>query len=390
MREIDKNIIAIGWVSFFTDMASAMITTLLPVFVVYVLDESVDKLGYIIALATFVSYLLRILFGYLSDKYQRVKPFLVFGYLLSALTKPLIGFSHSYESVALLRALERVGKAVRSAPKDALISAYSKKNKEGKSFGFHKMMDVSGEMLGSVIIVFIFAYSSMQDEMLIREVFYWTLLPGLVAVGVVVFFVKDISKKDRVKKETKIDINRDDYRLFWILGSYFLFLLFFMSDQYFLLRAKELGFTLAQLPLLAIVATLTQALLSYYSGALIDRFGAKFLLFLSYLFALLSLVFMHYDFIWLGFVGLGAFTVVSLNAMRSYISKNARSQGFIYGVFYAGVAFATAIGAVVIGKLWTVFGFESAFLFSFFGSLCVSLLLLVKLLREALKTSDIK
>ncbi len=383
MKNIDRNVIAIGWVSFFTDMASAMVTTLLPIFVVYVLDESVDKLGYIIALATFVSYALRIVFGYLSDKYQIVKPFVVGGYLISAVTKPLLAFSTSYTSVALLRALERTGKAVRAASKDALISSYSKKSKAGKSFGFHKMMDVSGEMLGSLIIVAVFFFSAMQNEALIRSIFAWTLLPGLIGVVIVLFFVKDAPKKE----QTSVVINKEDYKLFWVLGSYFFFLLFFMSDQYFLLRAKDMGMSLAQIPLLAITSTLTQALLSYYSGTLIDKLGSKLMLLLAYIFAMLSIISLQYGLVWIAFAFFGAFTVVSLNAMRVYISKNARSQGFVYGVFYGGVAIFSAVGALFIGEIWARFDFHVVVLFSLLGCGLVALILLVNLL---IKGRDIK
>ena len=88
MRNIDKNIIYLGWVSFFTDFSSAMVTTLLPLYVVYILNEGVDKLGIIIAVASFVSYFFRLLFGYLSDRYRLVKPLVVIGYFMSAVTHP--------------------------------------------------------------------------------------------------------------------------------------------------------------------------------------------------------------------------------------------------------------------------------------------------------------
>jgi MFS family permease len=382
VKNIDTNIIAIGWVSFFTDMASAMVTTLLPIFVVYVLNEGVDKLGYIIAIATFVSYALRIVFGYLSDRYQIVKPFVAGGYLISALTKPLLAFSYSYASVALLRSVERMGKAIRSASKDALISSYSKKEKEGKSFGFHKMMDVSGEMLGSLIIVFVFFYSSMQNESLIRDIFLWTLFPGLIGVVIVLFFVKDVPKKE--KKRVYV-IQKEDYKLFWVLGSYFLFLLFFMSDQFFLLRAKDLGMSLSQIPLLAITSTLTQAVLSYYSGLLIDRVGAKIILLFAYLFGIIALLAMEYGFVWFSFALFGAFTVVSLNAMRVYISKNAISLGFVYGVFYGGVALFSALGALIVGLIWSHISFYAAVNFSILGGSVVALLLLLSILMNEIK-----
>jgi MFS family permease len=371
MKKIDKNIIYLGWVSFFTDMASAMVTTLLPVFVVYVLNEGVDKLGFIIAIATFISYALRIVFGYLSDKYQIVKPFVVTGYLISAVTKPLLMFSNSFTSVALFRTLERTGKAVRSASKDSLISKYSQKNQAGKTFGFHKMMDISGEMIGSLIIAGVF-YFSTQNEELIRDIFGWTLLPGLIATAIVLFFVKEVPKK--TPKKTTV-INREDYKLFWILGSYFLFLLFLMSDQYFIVEAKASGMTLEQIPLLVITSTLTQTLVSYYSGILIDRLGVNIMLFISYLFGTVSLFFLSQHYLWLAFIFLGLFTVTSLNTIRTYISDNAKSIGFIYGIFYAGIAVFSAIGAIAIGQIWKYYGFESTIIFSMTGSIFVTILI---------------
>jgi len=378
MKNIDRNVIALGWVSFFTDMASSMVTTLLPIFVVYVLHEGVDKLGIIIAIATFVSYALRIFFGYLSDKYQIVKPFVVAGYAISAVTKPLLMFSHSYASVALLRSLERMGKAVRSASKDSLISSYSQKEKAGKSFGFHKMMDVSGEMSGALIIVALF-YFTTQNETLIREIFGWTLLPGLLGVFIILFFVKDSVK---ISKESTKVVSRKDYRLLWVLGNYFFYLFFFMSDQYFILRAKDVGMTLTQIPLLVIASTLTQALLSYYSGTLIDRFGSKILLFIAYVFGIFSLLCLREGVLWLAFVFLGAFTVVSLNALRVYIARNANSQGFMYGILYGGIAIFSALGALVIGEIWHFYNFEDVILFSLMGTVIMSLILLFSLRKN--------
>ncbi|MDO8455103.1 MAG: MFS transporter, partial [Sulfurimonas sp.] len=93
---MNKNIYYLGFVSLFTDLASAMITPILPIYIVYVLHDSIDKLGLVVAMATFVSYFFRILFGYLSDKYQITKPFILVGYLLSAITKPLFAFSSSF------------------------------------------------------------------------------------------------------------------------------------------------------------------------------------------------------------------------------------------------------------------------------------------------------
>lgn len=207
MRNIDKNIIYLGLVSFFTDFASAMVTTLLPLYVVYILNQGVDKLGIIIAVASFVSYFFRILFGYISDRYQLVKPFVVAGYFISAVTKPMLALIQTYVGIALMRGVERLGKAVRSAPKDALISAYSESNSSGKTFGFHKTMDIAGE-LGGAICIFVILSLVVLDKDNIRLIFAATLIPGIIATAIALFFVKDIpAVKTDAEKKSKAVIN---------------------------------------------------------------------------------------------------------------------------------------------------------------------------------------
>lgn len=377
MTKIDKNIFYLGLVSFFTDMASSMVTTLLPIFIVFILNEGVEKLGIVIAVSTFVSYIFRLLFGYLSEFFDVKKPFLIAGYGISALSKPLLALTHTYAQVAMLRAFERMGKAVRSAPKDALISAYSKKKQSGRTFGFHKMMDVSGELSGALIVMGVF-YLFSQNEQLFRTLFAATLLPGLFGVLILLFFVKE--KSFEGKKATSKVFVRSDMKLLWLLGIYFLFLLFFMGDQYFLVAARQSGMTLTAIPVLVIVSTLTQALLSYFSGVLIDKVGHRSMLLLSFVSAIASTLCIDKGFFVIGFAFLGLFTVVSLNSMRSFISTNASSKAFIYGVFYMGIALFSSGGALVIGKLWQIYGFEKVVFFSLVGMGFISLVLLIDII----------
>ena len=326
MRSINKNIVYLGFVSFFADMASSMVTTLLPIFMVYVLHEGVDKLGIVIAIATFISYAFRILFGYLSDKYNIVKPFVVTGYFISALSQPLLALSTTFMSVGLLRGVERMGKAVRSASKDSLISSYSKKLEHGKTFGFHKMMDIAGELSGAFIIYLIFIYFS-KDEKSIRLIFELTLIPGLLATFIALVFVKDAPKNIDNKKSV---INREDYKLLPVLFIYFGFIFFLMSEQFFILRAKESGYSLETIPLFVISFTAIQTFTSYYSGILSDKLGSFKILLLSFVFAIISIVTVQIN-LWIAFITLGLFTVLSLNAIRAYISQYANSKGFIFG-----------------------------------------------------------
>ena len=358
---INKNIIALGFVSFFTDMASSMVTSILPLFIVYTLHEGVDKLGYVVAIATFISYAFRVLFGYLSDRYQVVKPFVVTGYFISAVTKPLLTMSGSWQSVATLRGVERVGKAVRSATKDSLISAYSN-GKSGKTFGFHKTMDIAGELTGSLIVFALLFYLG-ESETLFRNIFAFTLIPGLITVVIVLFFVKDAPYKS---KTNTFDLKKD-YGLLPLLFVYFGFVFFMFNDSFFLIKAKEVGIATVYIPLLVVLLNLTQTMLSYFLGLKIDEVGAKKILTLSFVFGLLSTVSLYLNFVVMGFIFLGVFIVGSLNALRSYISDHAHNKGTVYGILYGGVALFGALGALVTGVIWKQYDAQSAVLFSLVG-----------------------
>jgi len=363
---VNKNIVALGFVSFFTDMASSMVTTILPLFIVYTLHQGVDKLGYVVAIATFVSYAFRILFGYLSDRLQIVKPFLVTGYFISAITKPLLSFSASWQSVAALRGVERVGKAVRSASKDSLISAYSQ-GSSGKTFGFHKMMDIAGELLGSLIVFGLLFYLG-ESEPLFRNIFLFTLIPGLLSVAVLILFVKDAPYK---VKQNDFDL-RDDYHLLPILFVYFGFIFFMFNDSFFLIEAKESGIATAYIPLLVVLLNLTQVLLSYAVGVQVDKIGATKILTFSFIFGLLSMASLYYGFVIVAYIFLGLFMVGSLNSLRAYISDHAHNKGTVYGILYAGVALFGALGALSTGLIWKFFDAPVAMQFSFAGMIvCV-------------------
>ncbi len=365
-------------VSFFTDFASAMITPVLPIFIVYILNDGVDKLGVVIASATFVSYIFRILFGYLSDRYQIRKPFLIVGYLISAISKPLLAFSNTYQSVALLRSVERMGKAVRSAPKDSLISTYSKKNESGKTFGFHKMMDIAGELCGAIAVFGIF-YFYGTDEDILRNIFLLTLIPGIIGVLIVSFFVQDDILKS---KDKKYKFAKEDFRLFPTLFIYFSFIFFMMGDSFFIIVAKEAGYLISFIPIFIIVLTLTQTLTSYYFGMMSDKKGSHKVLRLAYLSGIASIVTIKLGFIWFGFIFLGIFTVASLNAIRSYISVHAVNKASIYGVFYGGIAIFSSLGALSFGYIWQNFGQSSALMFSLVGTIIVFIVSLMKSNKE--------
>lgn len=371
---IDKNVILLGWVSFFTDLASAMINPILPIYVVTILHEGMDKLGIIVAVATFFSYILRIVSGYIADRYGIVKPLVVAGYGISAISKPLIGLTHSYKSVALLKGLERVGKGVRSAPKDLMISKFTKNKAYGKTFGFHKTLDIAGELSGTIILFLLLSYFGSSEKVL-RDIFFATIIPGLIGFILVAFFVKDIVREK--KDIQKFKLQKEDIQVIKSLLFYFLYLLFIFDSSFFTMQAKDVGIKIAIIPVLFIVSTATQTVTSYIFGVWIDRFGVNRMLFFAYVSGILAQIFLFLEkpiFTWIAFGFLGLFTVASLNANRAFIAKNAKNQGYVYGIFYAGVAIFGAISALIIGFIWEHFGLTSSVLYSLIGTITITLL----------------
>ena len=384
MKSIDKNVVMLGWVSYFTDMASAMINPILPVFVVSMLHEGMDKLGLIVAVATAVSYALRIVSGYISDRYGIVKPLVVGGYALSALSKPLLGMTHGYKSIAALKALERFGKGMRSAPKDLMISQYSQSGASGKTFGFHKTMDIAGELSG-ILLLFGVLWLFGQSQTVIRTLFYATLVPGVIGVVIVLFFVQDIPRTVSSPKSS-FRLTKHDWHVVFSLMFYFLFIFFMFSDAFFTMQAKETGIPVMYIPLLFALSSAAQTLTSYGFGVLIDRFGARSMLLFSYIFAMAAQLLLYLQkplYTWMAFLFLGLFTVASLNANRAFISEHADNKGSVYGVFYAGIALFGAAGAYVVGKIWEGFGIDAALRFSMAGTMILAVLFVVVSVRKA-------
>ena len=380
---MNKNIIYLGFVSFFTDFASAMINPILPIFVVFYLHESMDKLGIIVAIATFVSYMLRLFSGYLSDRFGIVKPLVIAGYTLSAIAKPLFAFTHSYKSVAALRAIERLGKAIRSAPKDAMLAHFGSKRKMGRAFGLHKSLDIAGEFSGTLAL-FLLLFFLGQSEDTIRSIFLATALPSILGLMILIFLVQDI---ETYPKANPLSLQHTDWHIVKDLFFYFLFLLFFFSDAFFSIQAKKVGIDIAFIPLLFLLSSFTQTLTSYLSGVAIDRFSPKAILALAYLFGVVAQLLLWLQkplFTWLSFVFFGLFTLFSLNANRTLIAQKASSKATMYGFYYAGVAIFSAIGAYLVGIIWHAFGMQSALEYGLFGSLCVATLFWIKALYGTL------
>ena len=361
-----RNVIALGLVSFFTDFASSMVTPILPLFVVIVLSEGVDKVGMLTAVTTLISYLLRFLGGMLSDRFDQNKPFLLLGYGMSAICKPLFALAGSWVGIAAIHSAERLGKAVRAAPKDKLISLSATEGDEGKTFGLHKALDVAGEMSGLVVLLILLGIFG-SSEAVFRNIFLASLIPGLIALLILQFIVHEKrggrAKKQRFRLALEPHLRKPI--LIFAAVSVFMF-----NEVFFVLRGNELGLPLAGILLMLIGMKIVQIMLSYSTGSAVDRFSSHHLLTVGYLLGLLSMLMLLRPSLInlaLAFAMFGAHGVIMMNAIRAFISKTAIDQGAAFGGFYLIYAVATALGTIIIGYLWEFQGVFAAASFSTVG-----------------------
>ena len=371
-----KNILALGMVSFFTDTASSMVTPILPLFMVLVLAEGVDKIGFVLAITTIVSYALRFVGGYLSDKFDRNKPLLLIGYGLSSISKPFLAFAGSWQSVAALRSSERLGKALRAAPKDKLISLSAPEGKVGKSFGLQKTLDVAGEFSGLLIVFAVLALLG-SSESVFRDVFLASIIPGIAGMLVLTFFVRDLKEKHHRQAKIKFSLEdsvRAPVLIFCAMS------LFMMTDAFFVLVGNEMGFSVPSIILLLVAMRGGQALLTYQIGKAMDHFKVFHIFGIGYLLGVIALALLFVPNIFtlaLAFVVWGIHDVMTLTSVRVIIGGRAKDKGANFGSFYLLYAVSAAIGLAVLGIVWENFGRESTVSLSLGGVTIVGLIMLV-------------
>ncbi len=233
-------------------------------------------------------------------------------------------------------------------------------------------------MSGTILLLGLL-YFLGESENTIRNIFFATLVPGLVGLFIAVLFVEDIPRK-KVRKSRRFILTERDRSTIGSLFFYFFFLLFIFSDAFFTMQAKDVGVATVMIPLLFVVSTGVQTLTSYLFGVWIDRVGAGKMLAFAYLCgaAAQGLLYLQKPlFTWLSYAFLGLFTVASLNANRSLIAERADNRGSVYGLFYAAIALFGAAGAYISGMIWEHFGMHSALLYGLAGTSIMALLFIV-------------
>jgi MFS family permease len=370
VRQLPRNVWAVSVTSFLMDVSSEMVINILPLFLANVLGVKPVIIGVIDGVAEAMSSVLKLFSGWLSDKMHARKSLAVIGYALSALTKPFFYFATSWEMVAGVRWLDRVGKGLRTAPRDALIADSIDPKQRGLAFGFHRAADTAGAFLGVLIALLIVwlvqATDPTLEEQTFRSIVLISFIPAALSVFTLFFGAKDVPvKTQRAAPKFAFRSLGKPFIVFMIIVG--VFTLGNSSDAFLILRAQNLG--LSVLGVLGMMATfnLVYALVSTPAGSLSDRIGRRKLIIGGWLlYAAIYLGFGLAQAAWQAWALMalyGAFYGMAYGAANALIAdlvpENLR--GTAYGSYNAMIGLLAVPASVIAGALWQGVGAWSGF-----------------------------
>ena len=367
-KESLKNIYSLGFVSFFTDISSEMVLSLLPTFIISLPGSNPALLGLIEGVAEALSYGMRTISGFFSDRFGKRKNLILIGYGLSNIIKPFFGIVNSAFEAFAIRILDRVGKGVRTAPRDALICYSTSEENRGVAFGLHRTLDQAGAILGplltSGLLIFI-GYS-------IREVFWVSIVPGLAALIILILVVREQSCKTEAKftflKGFRSVVKE---RFLWLLVVTSVFSLGAFNFSFVLLYGSEVGISSEYIPLLFALVNVAHVAVAIPAGLLADRLGKERTLFVGYsVFLVVTLAIFIGSASWLVALSVavmfGLYQGIVNTVTRAMIPKYVKSNlvGTAYGLYYLMSGFSFLAANLIVGLLWNNFGSSLSVLYS--------------------------
>ena len=377
---LSKNVRNLGWVSFFNDVSSEMIYPLLPLFLTQVLGAGVLFVGLIEGIAESVSSFLKLFSGWLSDRFQKRKGIIFFGYSLASITRPFMGLATSAYHVLILRFVDRVGKGTRTSPRDALLSQSCDENERGKAFGFQRAMDHAGAMAGPLIASLLMTVVTKN----LRVIFYFSAIPAFFCLWILFRGVTDVAGNRTSKAPVlKLHWNTWDKQFKYFLLIITLFTLGNSSDAFLLLRAHDLGIDMISIPILWFFLHLSKTIFSIPGGSLSDRIGRRGVMILAW--TVYGLVYLGFAFaskayhIWLLFFVYGLFFGLSEGTERAWVADlvDESKRGTAYGVYNFFIGMATLPASLLMGLIWKTVGTKWAFSFGATMALIAVLLAII-------------
>lgn len=271
-HRLDKNVLSLGLVSFFNDISSEMIYPLLPIFLSTIIGASTAFIGLVEGIAETTASILKVFSGWLSDRWRRRKPIVLWGYELPLISRPFFNVATSGWHVLLIRFFDRAGKGIRTSPRDALLADSSLAEKRGLAFGFQRAMDHLGAALGPLLA---FAILPLLDNNL-RLLFLFSFFPALIAVFIVIFLVKEkLPPEAKADKKMFLSLKpfSREFKVFVFILA--IFALGNSSDAFLILRGKELGIKIGVIPILWFWHNVVASISSTPGGFLSDKIGRR-------------------------------------------------------------------------------------------------------------------
>ena len=367
-------------VSLLTDVSSDMIYPLLPAFLTATLGVSAGFVGVVEGFAESTAAFLKLLSGWWSDRIARRKPFIVAGYGLAALARPLVALASSGPQVIAIRMLDRVGKGLRTAPRDAMLADAAPAGQRGRAFGFHRMADNFGAVLGPLV-----AFALLRGaEVEVRNVFWLAAIPGVLSVVLLVLLVPERSALSAPASASGgagaaiagipaatpgeiAPVHAFGGRFWAVLSAILLFALGNSTDAFLLLRAAELGVPMAMVPLIWAMHNAVKSLASTPSGSLSDRVGRRPVLLAGWM--MYALVYAGFGVAssawhaWALFLLYGVVFGLTEGTERALIADLAppERRGAAFGWFNLAVGLGALPASIIFGVLWNRYGSATAF-----------------------------
>jgi len=366
LRHIPSGIWVLGFVSLLMDISSEMIHSLLPLFMVTILGTSTMAVGFVEGLAESLALVVKVFSGTLSDYWGKRKGLALFGYALGAFTKPLFAVASGVGLVLTARLLDRVGKGVRGAPRDALIADIAPLQIRGAAFGLRQSLDTVGAFLGPLLAVGLMLLWAND----FRAVFWVAVLPGLMAVGLLLFGIQEPEHCQTSKGRNPIrwdNFIRLGSAYWWVVGFGAIFTLARFSEAFLVLRAQHGGIPVALVPLVMVAMNLVYAVSAYPFGKLSDQMSHVRLLALGLLVLIAADLVLamndHWGIVLLG-VGLWGLHMGMTQGLLATMVADATPadlRGTAYGFFSLASGIAMLIASVLAGFLWDQFGASFTF-----------------------------
>ena len=374
LKKIPSGVWVLGFVSMLMDISSEMVHSLLPLFMVGTLGASALMVGLIEGLAESTALIVKMFSGALSDYWGKRKGLAVLGYALGALSKPLFAVAPVIGVVLTARLLDRVGKGIRGAPRDALVADITPVEIRGAAFGLRQSLDTVGAFLGPLLAVGLMLLWASD----FRSVFWVAVIPGLLAVALLVFGLREPERVASVKRTNPIQresLKRLGGSYWWVVGIGAVFTLARFSEAFLVLRALQAGVPVALVPLVMVAMNLVYAMSAYPFGKLSDRMSHKTLLALGLLVLIAADLVLatsdHWSVLLAGVALWGVHMGMTQGLLATMVADTAPAdlRGTAYGFFNLVSGLAMLVASVLAGVLWDQLG--AAFTFYAGAAFCV-------------------